>query len=42
MYYDCGRSLYLLNVGGLRRSYDYEYKVVFDNSWDKAKGLKFI
>ena len=42
MYYDCGRGLYLLNVGGLRRSYDYSYRVVLDNNWNNSKGLNFI
>jgi len=42
MYYDCGRGLYLLNVGGLRRSYVYSYRVVFDNNWSNSKGLRSI
>ncbi len=41
MYYDCGRNLYILNVGGLRRFYTYEFKIVIlnNNAW---KGLKLI
>jgi len=43
MYYDCGRNLFLLNVGGLRRSYIYEYKIVILNSNTNTwKGLKLI
>jgi nitrogen regulatory protein PII-like uncharacterized protein len=39
MYFDCGRNLYILNVGGLRRFYKYEFKIVVSNIW---KGLKLI
>ncbi len=42
MYYDCGRRLYLLNVGGLRRSLVYSFRVVIDNNWNNSKGLKSI